>query len=964
MSALSLRLHSLVPAFIAVALVSLFTAVSLTAQGTASETGAVTGRVVNQATQAALLGATVVLESDPRIATFTEADGTFRLDRVPVGAQTLVVDYTGLDNQRILVNVGTTADARSEAAPLLISMSAGIYQMAKYEVSTVREGQAAAIASQRAADNIKTSVSTDAYGNVGDSNLGNLLVKLASIGGDRGEGDVNSVSVRGMSADLNSVTVDGGRLSGATTLGSERGFEIDKVSTASIESIEVVKAATPDMDGDSIGGSINLKTKSAFDRTGRVFDYAVGFNTYYERGTTYPSGSFSYSDVYGPGRRLGLVVSGSFNRTSGPRSAFRASYTNPTLTAPAPMTDVQISEDDIRRDRTGLGVKAEYKVGRSSSVFLGVMYNNFRDVMAQHKIRIRRDNGTATTVDDVVTTMANTRFDYEMESRVRTVKTLRVQAGGKFAWQGYQVDADASVAPSTGFEKRKDLFLRTSGVTHVIDRTGRLHFPTVTQTGGVNVSDYDNFFTDSINKKDFHAGDDILSAQLNVKRALPTAWPSYLKTGVRFRSQEKTQDRAQDVWTYVGPDGVAGRNNATGRNDDNLNRFQDDGHRHLPIAGLYSHLYLWPNWHAVHEELATNPGVFRFDRNRSVQNAFVNDGKASEDVSAGYLQGHVKIRQVSVLAGVRVERTSVSGTGPITDTRYPTSQPELRFGRTTTTEGSYTDVFPSVHLRYEPLRDTLVRASVSTGIGRPSFSELMPITTIDTGAARITQNNAGLEPQRSINYDLSIERYLKPIGVLSVSVFQKEITDYIFTLTSTVPGGQGNGFEGLYEGFEYNTKTNGGWARVKGLEVSYQQQFTFLPGWLGGLGAFANYTRLLTRGTFAGTVVVDKLNEFTPVLANVGLSYIRSRFTLRAQLNHEGRRLTSYNVNPGQWVFREPRNTVDFSIKYGWRPNLGFYVDVFNVFNEKNYLYQGIGTRPTNSQYYGTRLNGGVTGRF
>ena len=60
---------------------------------------------------------------------------------------------------------------------------------------------------------------------------------------------------------------------------------------------------------------------------------------------------------------------------------------------------------------------------------------------------------------------------------------------------------------------------------------------------------------------------------------------------------------------------------------------------------------------------------------------------------------------------------------------------------------------------------------------------------------------------------------------------------------------------------------------MKGFEANFQQQFTFLPGWFGGFGAFANYTRLVTRGTFAGTIVVDKLSNFTPV-ANVTLEPI------------------------------------------------------------------------------------------
>jgi outer membrane receptor protein involved in Fe transport len=181
---------------------------------------------------------------------------------------------------------------------------------------------------------------------------------------------------------------------------------------------------------------------------------------------------------------------------------------------------------------------------------------------------------------------------------------------------------------------------------------------------------------------------------------------------------------------------------------------------------------------------------------------------------------------------------------------------------------------------------------------------------------------------------------------------------------NTVPGGAGNGFDGLYEGFNLNTKTNGGWARVKGLEANYQQQFTFLPGWLGGLGVFANYTRLLTRGTFSGTVVVDKLANFTPIASNAGVSYIRAKLTLRAQLNYVGERLTSFNTSAAAWQFLEQRAFVDVSAKYALNNRLGFYLDVFNINNARFLIYQGLGTRPVDCQYFGTRMSAGITGRF
>lgn len=922
-----------------------------------SATGHVTGRVINQATQAPLSGASVVLEADPRHATITGSDGTYRLANVPAGRQTLLVDYTGLETGRIETNV--LADARTVAD---VQLSSGIYQLEAFSVSAVREGQASAINQQRMAPNVQNVVSTDAFGNVADTNVGNLLVKLPAITPVRDEAEVFRVSVRGINPDLNSVSVDGTLLAGATTRGTDRSFEVDKVSTNSIESIEVIKSPTPDMDADSIGGKINLRTKSALDRKGRSFNYTLGANTYIERGRSHPSASLVYADTLGAERRLGVTLSASFNRTFSPRSAVRLGYRNPTFTAPAVIDDFQHAEDDIRLDRTGAGAKFEYRLSDSTRLFLNSMYNNFKDVMRQHKYRVRlTNNGQVLQVDDLVEEFRNGQAEYEMESRTRTVKTGMVQIGGRTDLNALQLDYDISTSRSSGNEKREDLSLRINGVGYRVDLTNRLHFPGFTQLSGPDVSNYDNAFTDFMDQKDFLAWDRVTAGQFNAKHEFATALPTYLKTGLRYRSQEKKQDRNQNRWTYVGPDRVRGTNPATGINDDNLNRFRDDGHRYSPVDGRYPRP-VWPNWDAMHQERRDRPELFAFDANRSLENALKDDTTAGEDIYAAYLMGNVKVSRLNVLAGVRVERTETHGDSPVQDRSK--SAIADRFGTRKKVEGSYTNTFPGVHLRYEVMPRLLLRASASTSIGRPNFGQLIPGTDIDLVNSIVRQNNPSLKPQFSDNYDLSAEYYSRNVGLLSAGVFRKNITGFAFNRETIIGGGSGNGFDGEYEGFTLRTRTNGGWARVDGLELNYQQQLTFLPGFLNGFGVYSNATFLKTEGTYDGTVVLTDIAGFVKRTGNIGLSYIKHGFTIRTSLNYVGRNLSSYNTDPARRQYLEPRSTVDFSIKYAYRPALQFFADVTNVFNEKSYHYIGVGYRPVNTQVYGARLTTGIAGSF
>lgn len=920
-------------------------------------TGVVLGEVTNQVTRAPLSGASVTLESDPRIATTTGSDGTYRLVNVPPGLQTLLVDYTGLETARVQAQV--TSGGRALAN---VQLTSSIYQLEAFNVSAVREGQAMAINQQRMAPNVQNIVSTDAFGNVADTNVGNLLIKLPGITPVRDEAEVFRVSVRGINPDLNSVSVDGTLLAGATTRGTDRSFEVDKVSTNSIESIEVIKSPTPDMDADSIGGKINLRTKSAFDRKGREVNYSLGLNTYLPRMRSHPSASLVFSEILGARRQIGVSLSASFNRTFSPRSAVRSGYLNPNFNSPAVVNDFQHAEDDIRLDRIGAGAKIDYRLSDTTRLFVNSLYNNFEDVMRQHKFRVRlTNNGVVTAVSDLVTEFRNGQVEYEMESRTRTVKTGMLQVGGKTEFDAYKFDYDISTSRSSGNEKREDLSLRINGVGYRVDRTNRLHFPTFTQTSGPDISNYDNAFTDFMDRKDFLAWDRVTAGQFNARRDFATELPFFVKTGLRYRSQEKRQDRNQDRWTYVGADGVRGLNAATGRNDDNLNRFRDDGHRYSPVDGRYDRP-AWPNWDALHEERRKNPQLFAFDANRSLENALRDDTKAGEDIYAAYVMGNVKVQRLNVLGGVRMERTETEGTSPVVD-RSKSSIVE-RYAKRKTVTGSYTNTFPGLHLRYEVMPRLLLRASASTSIGRPNFNQLIPGTDIDLTNSVVRQNNPSLKPQFSDNFDLSAEYYSRNVGLLSAGLFRKNLKDFAFNTETVIGSGANNGFDGLYEGYMLRTRTNGGWARVSGLELNYQQQLTFLPEILNGFGVYANATFLKTEGTYDGTVVLNDIAGFVKRTGNVGLSYIKHGFTIRASLNHVGRGMTSFNADPERRQYQEPRNAVDFSVKYAYRPRAQIFADVTNVFNEKYHHYMGLGHRPVNTQVYGARLTAGITGSF
>jgi TonB-dependent receptor len=203
--------------------------------------------------------------------------------------------------------------------------------------------------------------------------------------------------------------------------------------------------------------------------------------------------------------------------------------------------------------------------------------------------------------------------------------------------------------------------------------------------------------------------------------------------------------------------------------------------------------------------------------------------------------------------------------------------------------------------------------------------------------------------------------------MLSAGVFLKEITDFIFTDSSqTVPSGPDNGFDGHYEGFTLQTQANGGRARVRGFEVAYQQQFTFLPGWWNGFGAYANYTWLETQGDYGSSTVrsTDEVAGFRPETANIGISYIRGGHSVRLQLNYIGEFLQSFSSNQAQLQYEVAKPQLDVKTAFRINKHFDAYIDVWNLLSNPVARRVFYGERPRNMSKMRYMIHAGVRVRL
>jgi len=1001
----------------------------------AEATSVLLGRVSNAATGNYLQGAVVRLEGTT-YETLTERGGGFEL-RVPAGEYSLAVSYTGLDVQRATVTVPRGAQVRKDVA-----LTADIYRMNPFTVTGEREGNALAITLQRESLGVRNIVSTDAFGALA-GNPADLLMRLPGIEGTSTSGDTRYIRIRGMHESLSSVTVDGNRVASANGAGTDRVMEFHPTGADAIERIEVIKSPTPDMDGDSIGGAVNMVSKSAFDRApGRQIKASVGgiWRPLSQRkDPIHENFTFSYAEVFGG--RLGVAFNFASRVHGTPEDINNAGWQTLANGVTGPRFNSSFSFENLQYyDRSGLGggLKLDYKLQENQRVFVNLKWDRYEEhafayggafsttaslatidaagnptggggIMPgyNNQTTVWRGNSTLANGTALVAPSALNTYTRTTE-RKNTIAQVTIGGEHRFPgllvdWNGYQSRAKVGYPGN----KRFDLFTRGFGLQ--IDRLDEPYYPYVRQTSGRDITDiasYDNptsnTYTINLRKT---AWDQYRGFSANAKKDFATVVPSSLKLGYRFRGQQRDGVNTAYRGNYVGRDGVIGLNPATGLNDDNLAQFvlplNDPAVRYSDRYQRYPRLpfprrmgfadgprgYSGEPGFNIDTAFQRNPELFRDDIAFNLQQNLEGFTRFKEDINAVYLQGDVQIGRLGILAGVRVERTETYGrgagatitaeerarraawVGPVTDAELA-RRTLAQYGTLTEVTGEYQNVLPGVHFRYRPSRNLVARLSYATNIGRPDIGNLIARTTANPDNFTVSANNPSLKPQTSDNFDLSVEYYFRPAGVLSAGVFLKELKNFIFTQTgATVGNGPDNGFNGDYAGYILTTKVNGGSAKIKGFEFNFSQQFTFLPGWLAGFGAFANYTKLDAEGNYntGNSIAVQPNAEvagFNPQLANLGVSYIRNKITVRVQFSHRDRYLITYSPTESAKTYARKRNTVDLKTGYQLSKTFDVYLNVDNVLNADDRALELFGGFPTSIIRISPIFHFGVNARF
>jgi TonB-dependent receptor len=977
------------------AFVTLLFGAGLPASLTAAEAGVIAGTVSNAATGNLLEGARVTIKA-LGISGFADNTGRYVLTGVPAGTHELEVSYIGLDT--VQAQVVVAAGGRAERN---FDLTTGIYKLEAFKVTGEREGDAAALTLQRNAENVKNVVSMDSFGNLPNMSAGEVVARLPGVAGSpTDEGLSYKFNMRGMNPDLNTVTVDGGLL---PSLGTSRSFELQSITGTMFEALELIKGHTPDKGADSLGGTINLKTRSPLSmREKRRITYS--FTTRYapsfldqtplrEQHRAHPLATVAYQEVFdilGGSRNFALAVNAFYSENAVGGTSTQYDYQN-TLAPDAYIWDFRFWDNFNNRKQSSLSVRADYRWSANSRFSVTLLGNNNFE-RHRRRMEVRAYTGSATTVPNATTTgvvpgaftsfytvvrpvTASNIEVYIDGPRNYYVRTRRIDFTGDHEYKNWVIDYTGSVGYThlnNGDGTAGTLRMRLQGAGWIIDRSQSDKFPTFTQNGGPDMFNGDNYRPVANGLTNVNNQNDQMLSQFrfNARYTLPISFPVYLKTGVSWREQKvDVWGKDNHRWSYVGTGPLA--------SDPSLNTY------HARETGVR-----FPRWYSnmhMDERKPLQPALWSEDRYYHESQKFTGTRGVTEVAQAAYIMAQGRLgrdgwrERSGFLGGVRFEDTQVDSWGwvrarALSTTAQQVADPVGSAARDYANNyreitGSYTKAFPSIHLYHDITPNLKARVSYSTSFGRAPLGNFLPSESPNENEQIVTVNNPGLKPQTAVNWDASLEYYFEPVGQISVGWFHKSIKDFIINNQDIriIGSGADNGYDGEYSGWTERTSINGGDSIAQGWEFSYRQQFTFLPGLLKGLSGSFNYTWIDAHGLFEGGryLTRNEVQGFIPHAANAQLSWRHRKFSTRVLYNFTGEHLSSFNAtNPALRLYRMSMKTVNVGVAYQVRPSVSLTLDVANLFNEPQVFYRGYKDRTQRLLYNFVTVTAGINGRF
>lgn len=811
-----------------------------------------------------------------------------------------------------------------------------------------------------------------------DQNLAEAIQRLPGVTIDRVGGEGRQITVRGLNADFTRVRINGVDAIATGGGNRSRGFDFNVFASELFNSITVRKTQSADTPEGSLGATVDLQTGRPFDYKGfKAAASAEGsLNSITDRILPRAAGLLSWSNE---DQTFGVLASVAYSKRQPVAEGFNTTRWQGRDTTdnfagcsacatPADLAKVQnafypriprYTASKIDSERLGITFSTQWQPSDKTRFDLDVMYSDldqFTESPNLEAISFSRSNAAgvgSTIVRDYAINDRNT-FTYGVFDNVDVrsengtqrdhTKFTQVTLAGKHDFTDrLRVKGRIGVANSAYSMPEQISFQLDRNDVDGYSYDARANDRTPIINYGFDVTNPALFTLTEMRSRESTALNIVRTATGDVEYDVD----EYLTLRAGLNAQQyvvKYRDKSRNQ-TLTGANQIVGVGAFS-----KVVRFGRDfpfpgGDRSYVVADIDKAL--------AYTNLLSYPLIVQSGDTRDV----------AEDDFSGFGQAIVNATVMGGMPlradfGARVANTKVVSKGFV-NTTYITAK------------NDYTDVLPSMNLSLEPTNGVMLRLGVAKVMARPTLGSLTPGGTVSATTRTVNFGNPDLEPFRATNYDIAAEWYFQPEALISVAFFYKKIDSFIASKTTqavyssldlpasliTSAGATVNDI------FDVTNPYNGTGGTLKGVELQYQQPFTFLPDRLKGFGFIGNFTYVDSSVNY-GTEAAPNYNKLTgqsKTTANATLYYERDKFSARVSAAKRSGFLTGYPGSNGNNEHGTHGSTFyDFSTSYKVRDNLTVTLEGINLSDEYTDAYVDVADRVSDYRHTGREILLGV----
>jgi len=945
------------------------------------------GTVTEVGSNESLLGANVIIKGTS-IGSAVDLNGQYAIPNVRPGTYTLEVTYIGFST--ITREITITAGQRQLEVNFQMEWQGVVGE--DVIITAQARGQMAAINQQRTSNTITNIVSSDRIQELPDVNAAESIGRLPGVAIQRSGGEANKIAIRGLSPKFNTVTVNGVRVPSVDT--QDRSVDLSLVSSNMLDGIEVTKALTPDKDADAIGGTVDLRLRTAPANLFADLQLSGGY-------TALQGTSGNYKIVGSTGKRffdnnLGVILGFNADRYDRSADQFSGGYElipnpqNGNVLTPN-VTSLNLRENSNTRSRLGGNVLLDYTFWQGKVVF-----NTFYNYLG---------NDGSTRTNELNIGSNQHKYSFSMSKGDASIFTTSLNLEQDFDWIRFDVGGSYTSSLNKHPNDFYWDFMEESAYNGA--DLGQMRFAPPSSIPPFFKDNIDNTyfnFLNNTNRKTTET-ESGLFANVTLPYVVSSQVNGYVKFGGKYRIMDRTHDQEEiGRGMYYGGDQEARNIVAqqlpdlgleTGMNRFPLTFFQDNYTRDNFLNNEYPLGYTLNG-----SVLRQVTDILKPYFNYLGQGSLSNDYEGMEEYSAAYAMTEINFgNYVTLMPGVRfeTEHTDYSAKFTLGTEDRPLGVdglPTTVAYRDTSTTRSNQHVLPMVHLQIKPVDWINLRLAYTHTLSRPTFRQFAPITYVSRFRDWLNAPNTQLRTSEAVNYDASLSVYRNKLGFFTVSAFYKEISGLIWGVNFPLLAGQTILPEiripNLSGVPRVGTSLNNDYlATVKGVEIDWQTSFWYLPSFMKGLVLNVNFTVLesetkypqfsresiaieprparppFTRDVIVDTFRVGRMPDQPSSITNITLGYDYKGFSIRASYLYQSDILRSLASNPENDRFTEDYYRYDLSVKQQLPFNLQVFGNFNNLNNRADRNYQSsIGNYPTFIEYYGFTMDLGVRYQF